>query len=402
MHWFLSFFIGTCPALIEILSRHRGEPVVVIAGSVLAWLYLVYNGIVTLAVHAALINSDAIKTLDIEPVILALFSGLASALLLRARLFWLSSDTKQEHVSFGPGYATEEFLRSVDFQIDRRCALRRVSVVASVMEGKDFAASRILAATMITGCRGELSLQDQKDLANQIREVNDRKIPDQGKAYALGFILRDFMGEDFLRQVAHKFPPALPESAGETDIQPPREFDSSTRAFRPQLWQSSERMVSRAKDVLASLSAVPLESMRRRTLEALSSGELGIDENERRDMRQMIAEILDRPAEDQDKVFALGFAVRSFCDPVSFRIFVGGLLNQTESEQREKRQSEDVLTPIVPHSVRIVVADPEDSDAPAVGRFLSALQNSFSAETAAVLTLSPATYSKEKEQQNAG
>jgi hypothetical protein len=319
MDWALAFFIGMGTSLIELFSRYRDEPLKVIATSQFAWVYLLLNGLMGIGAHAVLLDSG-FTSIDsaTSRASLAVGSGVSAALILRSRVF--TARLGDEQVSIGPGYIVDQLLGIIDAQIDRRRALQRVSIVVGIMDGKDFDGSRIHAATMITGSRQNLSLQDQKDLANQIREVVDRKIPDQEKAYALGFILLDFMGEEFLKAVASKLPSVEPEPVMVPTFVAPGGgiTETGTGTVAKRTWGAS-LPVQRAKVVRELLTGAELEPVRARTVSLLDSGQLGANEDERMLLRQQIADVLARPATDADKVFAIGFAVHGLWDSVRFR-----------------------------------------------------------------------------------
>lgn len=336
MDWALAFFIGMGTSLIELLSRYRDEPIKVIATSQFAWVYLLLNGLMGIGAHAVLLDSG-FTTIDTPTsrASLAVGSGVSAALILRSRVF--TARLGDEQVSIGPGYIVDQLLGIIDAQIDRRRALQRVSIVVGVMDGKDFDGSRIHAATMITGSRQNLSLQDQKDLANQIREVVDRKIPDQEKSYALGFILLDFMGEEFLQAVASKLPRVEPEPVMVPTFVAPGGgiTDTGAGVVAKRTWGAS-LPVQRAKVVRELLTGADLEAVRARTVSLLDSGQLGANEDERMLLRQQMADVLGRPASDADKVFAIGFAVHGLWDSVRFREHYADLRKQTPAGQAAK------------------------------------------------------------------
>lgn len=318
MDWVLAFAVGLGTSLVELLSRYRDEPIKVIATSHFAWVYLLLNGFLALGAHALLLDGRfAYLETEVQRAGLAVASGLGAAVVLRSRVF--TARLGDEQVSIGPGYVVDQLLGIIDAQIDRRRALQRVQIVVDVMKNKDFDGSRIHSSTMITGSRQNLSLQEQKDLANQIREVVDRKIPDQEKSYALGFILLDFMGEEFLKAVAVNLP-TVEEAATSTPTFVAKGItDTGAGVVAPRTWGAS-LPVQRAKVVRELLTGASLDDVRRRIITLLDSGQLGANEDERMLLRQQIAEILERKgASDEDKVFALGFAVHSVWDSARFR-----------------------------------------------------------------------------------
>jgi hypothetical protein len=318
MEWVLAFAVGLGTSLVELLSRYRDEPIKVIATSVFAWVYLLLNGFLAIGAHALLLDAGFGEgETQIRRAGLAVASGLGAAVILRSRVF--SARLGDEQVSIGPGYVVDQLLEIIDAQIDRRRALQRVQIVVDVMKGKDFDGSRIHSSTMITGSRQNLSLQDQKDLANQIREIGDRMIPDQEKSYALGFILLDFMGEEFLKAVAVNLPTVEEAAASAPTFVAKGITDTGAGVVTARTWGAS-LPVQRAKLVRELLTNVPLESVRRRIVTLLDSGQLGANEDERMMLRQQLAEVLGRKGiNDEEKVFSLGFAVHSVMDSTRFR-----------------------------------------------------------------------------------
>jgi hypothetical protein len=206
MDWILACFIGTSTALVELLSRYRDEPFGLIARSRFAWAYLALHGVLSICAHALLVQQAGLE-LELASAVhrtgVAIAAGLGVAVLVRARV--VSAKLGDEQVAIGPGYVIEQLLRIIDAQIDRRRAIDRVRLVVALMRGKDFEAARVHACMLITGSRQSLSLQDQRRLGDQLREIAERGISDQDKAYALGFVLLDLMGEGFLLAVADQF-----------------------------------------------------------------------------------------------------------------------------------------------------------------------------------------------------
>ncbi len=345
LSWLLACVIGIGTALVELLSRYRDEPFKVIAQTQFAWVYLALNGVLALGAHWVLLSTswggDDAEAIDRAG--LALASGLGAAVILRSRVF--TAQLGDEQVSIGPGYVVDQLLTIIDAQIDRRRALERVRLVVAKMRGKDFEKAKTYASTMITGSRQNLTLQEQKDLANQIREVQDRRISDQEKALALGFILLDFMGEDFLEEIARGMPQldggvyhlpgvsptsAVSPSAGTgeaSNLVPlgasPGEQDGAVPSRRD--WAES-RPVQRARIVIEMLTNVPLDKVQARMIELIDAGVLGSTQAERTALRLQVAEILARSGDTpQDKVYALGFAALKASDPETFRSAFGSL-----------------------------------------------------------------------------
>ena len=341
MDWVLAFVIGTGTSLVELLSRYRDEPFKVLATSQFAWIYLLLNGLLALGAHQILLEQN-VADLEVETgrLGLAAIAGLSAAVVLRSKVF--TARLGDESISIGPGYIVDQLLGIIDRQIDRRRALQRVRIVTRVMEGRDFEGSRVHASTMITGSRQNLSLQEQRDLANQIREILDRKISDQERSYALGFILLDFMGEEFLEAVAEKLPRAELASEGPSapDFQAKGITDTGAGVVASRTWGAS-LPVQRAKVVRELLVGVDLDALRKRVVSLLDSGQLGANEDERLMLRQQIAGILAREgSSEDDKVFGIGFAVHALWDSARFREAFGDLPRRSETSDGEDDELE--------------------------------------------------------------
>jgi hypothetical protein len=327
LFWLLALVIGTGTALVELLSRYRDEPFKVIAQSHFAWVYLALNGILALGAHWVLVTSKLVENpTNVDLAGLALSAGLGAAVILRSRVF--TARLGDEQVSIGPGYVVDQLLSIIDAQIDRRRALQRVQMVVDAMDGKDFEKAKTFASTMITGSRQNLTLQEQKDLAAQIREVQDRRISDQEKSFALGFILLDFMGEEFLDEITRRLPrmtTLVIEQEVRGEKQPPALTATGTNkldldAVPARRERPESRSVARANMVMETLTGVPLERVQSRILELLDSEVLGRTAAERAGLRMQISEIVGRTSDKpQDKVYALGFLVMSASDADFFQ-----------------------------------------------------------------------------------
>ncbi|NVB41205.1 hypothetical protein G6O69_25425 [Pseudenhygromyxa sp. WMMC2535] len=329
----LAFVLGISTALVELLSRYRDEPFKVIATSQFAWVYLLLNGFLAVAADAILVSSpygdhDSAG----GRAMLAVMGGLGAAVILRSRVF--TAQLGDEQVSIGPGYVVDQLLSIIDAQIDRRRALQRVKIVVEVMKDKDFEGAKSHASTMITGSRQNLTLQAQQELANQIREISDRKIPDQERCYALGFVLLDFMGEDFLRQVANELPTLAADAEVVAVAQigggPPKSIVQTGELTRTgkivaRNWDAS-LPVQRADLVRELLSGVSLGRLNARISELMGRKEIGRSEGERLAMLNEIDRVLSRDdTSEEDKIFGLGFVIHEHVDRRTFREFFGDL-----------------------------------------------------------------------------
>lgn len=334
LYWLLALVIGTGTALVELLSRYKDEPFKVIAQSHFAWVYMSLNGVLAVGAHWVLLTTDwATDATQVDHMTLAISAGLSSAVILRSRVF--TAQLGNEQVSIGPGYVVDQLLNIIDRQIDRRRALQRVQIVIASMEGMDFEKAKTFASTMITGSRQNLSLQEQKDLGDQIREVNVRPVSEQEKAYALGFILLDFMGEEFLDEITRRLPKVTVVSEtsldGESSEIPPAITTTATNkhdldAVPARRTRGGSRSVARANLVNELLTGVPLERVLERIVDLLDAEVLGSNPAERTQLRNEIKDIMARGSDkSQDKVYALGFLALKASDADFFEETFGKL-----------------------------------------------------------------------------
>ncbi len=331
LSWLLAAVIGTGTALVELLSRYRDEPFKVIAQSHFAWVYLGLNGVLALGAHWVLLTTEwGAEGSSLDRAGMAISAGLAAAVILRSRVF--TAQLGGEQVSIGPGYVVDQLLAIIDRQIDRRRALQRVQIVIEAMGDKDFEKAKTFASTMITGSRQNLTLQEQKDLAAQIREVQDRRIGDQEKAFALGFILLDFMGEEFLDEIARRLPKVVVIGDSLDDLAPPVGITTTStnrhdlEAVPARRVHSESRSVARANLVMELLTGVPLDRVLERIVDLLDSEVLGSSPAERAGLRLELKELMARPGgSPQDKVYALGFLALRASDADFFRETFGRL-----------------------------------------------------------------------------
>ncbi|MFV8754555.1 hypothetical protein ACNOYE_28745 [Nannocystaceae bacterium ST9] len=334
LSWLLALVIGTGTALVELLSRYRDEPFKVIAQSHFAWVYMSLNGCLALAAHWVLLTSEwGVDASNIDRAGLAVSAGLGAAVILRSRVF--TAQLGDEQVSIGPGYVVDQLLTIIDAQIDRRRALQRVQIVIEAMDAKDFEKAKTFASTMITGSRQNLTLQEQKDLAAQIREVQDRRISDQEKSYALGFILLDFMGEEFLDEITRRLPKVevLGDSLdGEPASQLPASITATATnkhdldAVPARRVRNESRSVARANLVNELLTGVPVDRVLERVVDLLDSEVLGSNPAERAGLRIELKDIMARTSDKpQDKVYALGFLALKASDADFFNEAFGRL-----------------------------------------------------------------------------
>lgn len=107
----------------------------------------------------------------------------------------VSARVGDKDVAIGPAYVVDKFLEVLDSQIDRERALKRTDLVKEVMKDRDY--SHIVpyyAKVFIVSSLQNLSSDQREQLARNISEI-ESTIPEQCRAYALGFMILAHVGE---------------------------------------------------------------------------------------------------------------------------------------------------------------------------------------------------------------
>jgi hypothetical protein len=198
----LSFLTGLLVAIAEMFPRYRDEPLLALANRY-GIAYLVFNGLLgTVAFSLWLGQVDdptyagasAWSSLA-DPVA----AGLAAAAILRARVFSLKVGAEEYPV--GPGILTNALLAYLEKQIDRQRAGERIKLVRQVMEGVSFDEAKLHVGNMISGGMQNLSAEERRELGRRIGEIEADAFPAQEKAYELGFLVLDFLGEKLFKEL---------------------------------------------------------------------------------------------------------------------------------------------------------------------------------------------------------
>lgn len=204
--YYFAFLLGMTTALAEVIGKFSDEPIKSL-GTPHAVAYLLFNGLIAaFALHVLMIYGTAVATAQdqLKAVIVA---GLGSMLIMRSKLFNIK--VGGEDVAFGPDQIIKVFLRFMEAEIDRVRAQTRIDLVRAHMSDIDFDRVRNYSMTML---QAALALDDK---ARQACEDGIRKVTEmplgaddrQLKAYHLGFILLNTMGENFLAKVFDRAPP---------------------------------------------------------------------------------------------------------------------------------------------------------------------------------------------------
>jgi hypothetical protein len=352
-HWefaLLATVLAGGVAAIEILSRYRDEPFTIIRQSKWSWIYLLVNALLGLLAFAILSSTNTIETdsaalaqstpSDTTPAtpkpaapqpaatqpaatqpadpesadtattkstkdsitnrvpantywMLAFTAGLGAATVIRARVFTVRVGTQD--IAIGPGFVVDQLLNVLDREIDRRQAQERVNTVRRVLSEVQFSHVVDHVHNMITGGRQNLSPEDGQELARRIGDIRrNETFDEQEKAYALGFLILDFMGPAFL------------------DLVFDEEFWNMRRAQLLLEEQEDTQAIQNTLLVETHLQNVSLTDLTNRLINQQVADSL-IDE-----INEQTQRLATDPTLEQSCVFALGFAAIEKLGPEAF------------------------------------------------------------------------------------
>lgn len=282
-----AFLTGFLTAAVELFSRYRDEPFKTVFRSHFGWFYLLLNGILGLTAYLILYYTGVKEVHVLQLLKIAIGGGFGAALIIRARV--ISAKVGDQDISIGPGYVVDQLLSIIDRQIDRERAIQRTNKVTETMNGMESTAAIALAHTMILGSMQNLSIKDQVGLAERLKQIKEDETGDQEKSYALGFVILDFMGEDYL-ELFIKI---------KTSERAPEVID-----------QLSE--VDRVDLVKEAMREVDFEAAKHRLQELKDIGEVTIGDQQFRELWNAIEEITKSSGNAQAKAHIFGFTIIEF------------------------------------------------------------------------------------------
>lgn len=223
--YFVAFLLGVLTGAAELFPKYRDDPMRA-ALCPAGIIYLLLNGIVSLVAFIGVWNlyraelgmvDTAGQPITKTALKYAVFSGLGAMALLRSRFFKVTLKDGHE-VSVGPDHIVSTLLESTDSYIDRHRANIRANLVEEKFSKLDFASLHPYAVTLIFGASQTLSMNQQAELGKQIAAIEASRISDRDKSMQIGFLVINYLGEDFVRSysfdVPNRVPPAETSRSG--------------------------------------------------------------------------------------------------------------------------------------------------------------------------------------------
>lgn len=207
------YALGLATAFAEILGKFPDEPVKALA-TPHATGYLALNGLIAAGALYVLELTvpGAATAADAERLTLLVAAGFGSMMIMRSKLFNLK--VGGEDVAFGPEQVILVYLRWMEAAIDRERARARIEFVHRVMRQVNFAGAHQYSLTMLYAAQA-ISAEERTEFASAVKELVDAELDNRQKAYRLGFLLMNRMGEEFVEEIFESAPPeCLSEAPG--------------------------------------------------------------------------------------------------------------------------------------------------------------------------------------------
>lgn len=195
----LTFALGMLIALAELVSKFQDEPFKIIARNKTAWLYILLNMGVSGVAFYVLIKTDFFGETEVDLIKAAGMAGMGATMLMRSKFLKVNINGKETAV--GPEMIIDVFLDSLERRIDRERALVRKQLVETTMHTIDFDKARDYVITTILASSQASSEETTRNLIAEADKITASGMDNRDKSYALGYLILDMMGENFLEHI---------------------------------------------------------------------------------------------------------------------------------------------------------------------------------------------------------
>ena len=199
----LAPLIGAAVGATELVSRYRDKPSAAL-GSVPAMLYLAVNALASLFAFWVLFTGRlplGAQLFGNHPALNALVVGGFGAMgVFRTALFNLKVSDNTS-VAVGPAALLQVILRATDREVDRLRAGPRSIRVKEIMAGVSYELAKTALPFHCNALMQNLSAEEKAALDQAVAMLSAaRDMSDETKAYNLGLLLMNLVGEDVLGQ----------------------------------------------------------------------------------------------------------------------------------------------------------------------------------------------------------
>ncbi|WP_159998857.1 hypothetical protein [Roseomonas sp. 18066] len=192
--------IGAMVGVTELVGRYRDRPTAPLE----TWpgvVYILVNAMAAFIVFWLLrtnqLGMSSIGGLGgtLNQVLLAGFGSMA---LFRTSIFSLR--VKETDIAIGPAAALQVILKAADRACDRQRAGPRARRVKTIMHGVSFTEARTALPLHCVALMQNVLADEQSQLEQAIASLEKARMSDEAKAYNLGLLLMNLVGEDVLAE----------------------------------------------------------------------------------------------------------------------------------------------------------------------------------------------------------
>ena len=202
IYFIIAALCGLIVGSAEIFSRYKDEPFkAVFCGWGIS--YLLLNSLLSALAFWLIVLSNTVTNdmAVIHKLQYSVLAGFGAVLVMRTKLFSVKSEAG-EPISIGPDFVISTYLNMMDRQIDRRRAIDRSRLIKKKMENIDFGAAEMAVVTLLMNSMQNLSSSEKEKLGVRIKEIEEAsELSNQDKANMLGFVILDYGGEEFFKEV---------------------------------------------------------------------------------------------------------------------------------------------------------------------------------------------------------
>ncbi len=200
--------LAVVAAASELIGRFRDEPLRVV-GSRPGLVYLLLNALLAAVVLIALryVSPPATAIAALEQVLLA---GFGARILVRTKIIAArGKDGTTEET--GPGLFFERLLGSISRTADRGRAADRLKLVATLLEGVTWEHARTFFLAELAGAMQDLTAQEKTAIQTNFEAMSTQAgLDDATRVNLLGYLVLDYGGETFLRELASLYRKRFP------------------------------------------------------------------------------------------------------------------------------------------------------------------------------------------------
>jgi hypothetical protein len=195
----LTALFGLLVGATELISRYRDDPMAPLT-TIPGVIYIGTNAIASIGALWILQTQNVAPTFGGLPPELGqvLMAGFGTMLFFRSSLF--NVRVGETEVAIGPAAVLQIILNSADRACDRLRAGPRSDRVSRIMRGVSFEQAKVQLRLHINALMQNIGEAEQKQLERAIEDIGKVTMSDEAKAYSLGLLMMNIVGEDVLER----------------------------------------------------------------------------------------------------------------------------------------------------------------------------------------------------------